>query len=235
MLGIASIMLVPGLAMSDNARTYKVTISNLTPGQAFTPPVLVTHTRRTGIFSLGEAASSEIQAIAENGNNMPLLTALAGDVQVHQVVEGTAPLVPANDPGGTAFESSATFIIEAGHRATYLSFASMLICTNDGFTGLDTVRLPSRSKTVYSVAYDARTESNTENFSDMVPPCQGLIGTPSDDIGTGESNPLIAEDGVVIPHVGIFGGMDLIPQVHDWSDPVAKIVITRVRHDDDGY
>ena len=154
-VGIASILLVPGLAKSEEGRTFKVTITNLTPGQAFTPPVLLTHSEETGIFTLGEEASSEIQAIAENGNNEPLVTAVTGDVDVHAVVEGTAPLVPANDPAVTGFESSATFMITTRGKAKFLSFASMLICTNDGFTGLDTIKLSKKKLTVFSVAYDA--------------------------------------------------------------------------------
>ena len=227
-VGIALILLVPGLAKSEMGSTYKVTITNLTPGQAFTPPVLVTHSSKTGIFTLGEAASSDIQAIAENGNNGPLLATLGVDVEVHEVVAGMAPLVPANNPGGTAFESSATFMITTRGKAKFLSFASMLICTNDGFTGLDTLKLPKKKMTVFSVAYDARTETNTEDFADIVPPCQGLIGVSSDDGGTGMTDPLLAEDGIIIPHVGIIGGDDLLPEVHGWSDPVAKIEIERM-------
>ncbi len=230
----ASILIFPEHARSEGGKTYKITITNLTAGQPFTPPVLLTHTKRTGIFTVGEAASEEIQAIAENGNSAPLQMALGVDVNVHQVVAGTAPLVPANNPGLTGFGSSATFEITAHGSARFLSFASMLICTNDGFTGLDSVRLPRHKTTVYSVAYDARTETNTEDFADIVPPCQGLIGVSSDDTGTGMSNPNLAEDGIIIPHAGINGGIDLFPEVHGWGDPVAKIVIERVRdkHDD---
>lgn len=227
---MALIFFIPELARSEGGKTYKVTITNLTAGQPFTPPVLVTHTRRTSIFTVGEPSSKQIQAIAENGNSEPLLTALGEDVHVHQVVQGMAPLVPANDPGGTGFGSSATYKITTHGRARYLSFASMLICTNDGFTGLDSIKLPNYRKTVYSVAYDARSETNTEDFADIVPPCQGLIGVTSDDAGTGMSNPMLAEVGIIIPHVGINGGIDLFPEVHGWSDPVAKIEIERVRH-----
>ena len=195
----------------------------------------MTHTSKTGIFHVGEAASEGIQQIAENGNGAPLLQALGEDTQVHDVVAGTAPLVPANNPGETGFDSSATFTITTRGKARYLSFASMLICTNDGFTGLDGIRLPSHKKTFYTAAYDARTEVNTEDFADIVPPCQGLIGVSSDDMGSGMSNPMLAEDGIVIPHAGINGGIDLFPEVHNWSDPVTKIEIERVRrhHDDD--
>lgn len=233
--GIALTLLVPELARADGGKTYRVTITNLTAGQPFSPPVLVTHSKRTDIFTVGEPASDEILAIAENGDNNPLLDALAGDPNVHQVVEGSAPLVPANNPVKTDFESSMTFEITARGRARFLSFANMLICTNDGFTGLDSIRLPSHSTTVYSAGYDARTEMNTEDFADIVPPCQGLIGVSSGDAGTGTSNPLLAETGVVIPHAGIVGGVDLLPQVHNWGDPVAKIEIERVRtyRDDD--
>ena len=167
-VGMTSILLVPGLVMSDSGKTYKVTISNLTSRQALTPPVLLTHSNKTGIFTLGEAASSDIQEIAENGNSVPLMATLGVDVEVHEVVAGMVPLVPANNPGGTGFASSETFTITTKGEAKLLSFASMLICTNDGFTGLDSIKLPDKKMTVFSVAYDARTETNTEDFADMV-------------------------------------------------------------------
>jgi len=228
-LGIALTLVAPQAAHSEGGRTYKVTITNLTAGQPITPPILVTHTSRTEIFSVGEVSSEGIRQIAENGNGAPLLEALSNDSQVHEVVAGMAPLVPANNPGETGFGSSETFTITAHGRARYLSFASMLICTNDGFTGLDSVSLPRNKKTVYARAYDARTEINTEDLADIVPPCQGLIGVSSEDMGTGMSNPVLAEDGIVIPHAGINGGVDLFPEVHGWGDPVVKIEIERMR------
>jgi hypothetical protein len=231
--GMASLFLLPQLAMSQGYGQYQVTITNLTAGQPFTPPVLVTHSDRTGVFALGQDASVELQSLAENGNNVPLVTALHSDVQVHDIVEGTEPLVPSNNPVGAPFQSTATFTITARGNARYLSLVSMLICTNDGFMGLDTIQLPYRSTTVYAMAYDARTERNTEDFADMVPPCQGLIGVTSDDMGTGTTNPLLEEKGTVIPHAGIHGGADLQPAVHNWGDPVAKIVIERMRNDRD--
>jgi len=228
--GVAITMLNPAPALSDNGSTYRVTITNLSAGQPLTPPILATHRWRTGFFTVGEYASEEIRAIAENGNGSLLLEALDNDPLVHQVVMGSEPLVPANDPGNTGFSSTASYEITAYGSAKFISFASMLICTNDGFTGLDTISLPKRKKTIFTVAYDARTETNTEDLGDIVPPCQGLIGVTSDAPGTGESNPRLAEDGIVIPHVGINGGVDLYPQVHGWSDPVTKIVIERIKY-----
>lgn len=208
--------------------TYRVTITNLTAGQPFTPPVVALHNSRTQIFSIGTSASEGVRSIAENGNSGPLLNALFSDANVGEVYEASAPLVPANNPGGTGFDSSVSFTVTAGRNVRRISFASMLICTNDGFTGINSVRLPRYKKTVLARAYETRTEENTEDFADIVPPCQGLIGVASDDSGTGASNPELAENGVVIPHAGIVGDNDLQSRVHDWADPVAKIVIERV-------
>ena len=107
----------------------------------------------------------------------------------------------------------------------------MLICTNDGFSGIDSLRLLKKigeSVTVHTAGYDAGTEINTEDFADLVPPCQALIGVMSDDPGTGMTNPALAETDVIRHHPGIQGGEDLIPGVHGWTDPVAEIVITRI-------
>lgn len=210
--------------------TYEVTITNLTPGQPITPPLLVTHGKDAGFFTVGEQASSEIQQLAENGNTQPLVEKLQKMSGVIDVVQGEAPLVPANDPGQTGLAYSETFQITTEGTSRYLSFASMLVCTNDGFTGVDSVKLPYYSqKTFYAMAYDARTEMNTEDFADLVPPCQGAIGISSDDEGTGESNPAIAENGIIIPHPGIMGKADLIPEIHDWENPVVKIDVVRVK------
>ncbi len=107
-----------GASQASGARggeegTFQVTITNLTSGQPLTPPVLVTHSRETSVFSVGDATSMELQQIAENGNNSPLVGALLADPNVHDVVEGSAPLVPANNPGGTPFDSSVVLPITA--------------------------------------------------------------------------------------------------------------------------
>ena len=106
--------------------------------------------------------------------------------------------------------------------------AAMLICTNDGFTGIDTLALPeSGSQTVETNGYDAGTENNTEDFAHMVPPCQGLVGVSSGEEGTGTSDPALAEGGVVSPHAGILGGIDdLTVADHGWIDPVARVTIS---------
>ncbi len=163
-VAVAGALVLSGSANAQET-TYSVTIENLTDGQPFTPPVLVAHSSEMDLFETGEAASNEIAQLAENGNGDPLV-ALANGAGA-TVVAHDAPVMPGE---------TATLSISA-ESGMYLSAAFMLICTNDGFSGVDSWMLPaSGSQTVETNAYDAGSEQNTEDFADIVPPCQGLIG-----------------------------------------------------------
>ena len=224
-VGILSIVAAAVLAFAaggaasaqTDTSTYTVTIENLTGGQPFTPPVVVAHTNQVDLFEVGQAAPAEIMAIAENGNNEPLVTLVSGSAAVMDHAAGDGPIMP----GESAMLS---VIAPAG---SLLSVVFMLICTNDGFSGVDSMVLPSSgSQTVDANSYDAGSEQNTEDFADIVPPCQGLIGVTSDDEGTGMSNPALAEGGVIAMHAGIQGGVDLTVADHGWTGPVARITVS---------
>ncbi len=206
---------------------FEVAVRNITSGQPFTPPLVATHNDNVDMFSVGYKASNGIQQIAENGNLGPLMDVLNGSGDVADVVVAVAGDPPPVMPGQTV-----KFTITTTPGKHYISFASMLICTNDGFTGVDSKMLPRNVGDYVSSTlrgYDAGTEINTEDFADIVPPCQPLVGISSDDDGTGESNPALAENGVIKHHAGVKGGDDLVPSVHGWSDPVGKVRVRRIR------
>jgi Spondin_N len=206
--------------------TYEVTITNLTnQGQPFTPPVVATHHKKVQVFQVGAAASIGVKEIAENGNLPPLVDALTANLDVSSV------MIAASNPPPLMGNQSVTIQIQAEPRAKHLSMVAMLLCTNDGFTGVDAMRLPQHigeSITAYADGYDAGTEINTEDFADIVPPCPMLSGVPSSDPGTGTSNPALAENGVIQHHPNIQGGNDLQPEVHGWAAPVARITVKRI-------
>lgn len=211
---------------ASDMRTYEVTVANLTGGQPLTPPLAVTHRRAIDLFEVGEPASYGVKEIAENGNLSPLVSTLEGSRHVSDLVIAVAGDPPPVLPGG-----SVTFSIAAEKGAQFLSFVSMLICTNDGFTGLDSKKLPERvgDQLVYETAgYDAGTEINTEDFADIVPPCPPLTGVASMDPGSGMSDPTLAENGVIRHHPGVSGGDDLQAGLHGWMDPVARVTIRRI-------
>lgn len=217
-------------ALAHRADAFEVTITNSTSGQPLTPPVVATHRGRNEVFRVGSKASFELKEIAENGNNGPLLADLGSDADVSQVLEGPGgPLVPAGKPGSAMFDDSTKFTIATDGGARRISFASMLICTNDGFTGVNSLRLPRRvgqSVSADTMGYDAGTEANTEDLRDIVPPCQGLIGVTGGP-GTGVSDPALAQNDVIRHHGGITGRRDLLPAVHGWdvNAPVAQITV----------
>ena len=223
---LISVLLVPVASADSGPRTYLVTVTNDTDGQPMTPPLASTHRSRAHIYKVGTDASYGVMQIAENGNLDPAYAERTSNARVFDTVIGfpdpdaPGPLLP----GGTT-----TFEISSKRGVNWFSFVSMLVCTNDGFTGVN-VRLP---KTVGDTvgadlrAYDAGTEANTENFSDLVPPCGGI---PM--VGTGMSNANLAQMGVIHAHAGVTGsgseGLygNLDPAVHGWTD-IGTITIER--------
>jgi len=213
-----------------DVRTYRVTVTNLTRGQPFTPPAVALHQPSVEVFSVGEPANEATQELAENGNLDPLSSLISETDAIRGSAVGDQPLVPEDDPGETDLPYFTELEISADASATKLTFISMLIATNDGIVGLDTVDLPeevNESKTLYANGYDVGTEENTELFADMVPEAETLIdgGEPE---GTEESNPDIAEDEVIRPHEGITGDGDLDPEVYDWREPAAVVQVERI-------
>jgi hypothetical protein len=204
-------------------RTYEVTITNLTAGQPLSPGVVVTHTRQASLFTRGSAASEGIRLIAETGSPSTALGELTGAAGVHEVVNTGAPIHRQGGPG----PSSLSLTVEASANANRLSLAVMLICTNDGFAGIGSVKLPGgfEPSTVYATAYDAGTEVNDEQSTSIVDPCGGIgpVALPAD----GDSR--TAEGGVVGMHAGIAGGASLDAALHGWTEPVARVTIRRIK------
>lgn len=202
---------------AERVRVFEIGVRNLTTGQLTTPFVAATHRRSGAIFRPGRSASPGLQALAENGGVPTLAAELEGTRRVGTVaVVGDGPI----PPGGSASTS-----VVVADRYARLSVAGMLICTNDGFGGVNSLRLPRHigdSVTVDGDAYDAGTEVNTELYADLVPPCDaaGMSGM---------SDPTLAENGVVRAHDGITAGGDLSQATHGWDDPVIEVTVTRIR------
>jgi hypothetical protein len=205
------------------AHRYEVTIRNLTTGQPFSPGVMVTHTSKTSFWREGEPASEGLRLIAEDGNQLPAVAELTGAPRIHDVVP--VPLPIGRIGGPSALPTSRTFTIEGRANANRLSIAVMLICTNDGFTGLSGVKLPGgfKPETHLVGAWDAGTEMNNEEFDQIVDPCTQIGPVLAPDDGNGR----VPTSGVIATHPNIQGVGDLDPDLHGWDFPVAEITIQR--------
>ena len=199
------------------APSYTVNFDNITTGQYVTPPNYAFHDSGAHIWQRGQFASPGVQAVAENGGVMALATELTANIDDAGIglsgVGAAAPISP-----GSSSE------VEVTTDAQRFSLVSMVICTNDGFAGLDSVGVPQvigNSRTYLVRAYDAGTEINTELRADLVP--APFCGEGD---GSTESNPELAENGRIRPHQTLQGVGDLDPSL-DWDGPVMRVTITR--------
>jgi len=221
----APAILIAGFASSaiaDNdrrAHEYQVTVTNLTKGQVFSPPVLATHKSSVALFALGSPASDGLVQVAENGYGTPLADSLDTLPQVFEAVAETQPIPPPTYP-----YDPVTFNISSRGRFDRFSMVSMLVNTNDAFLAVDNVRLPRRrgsSLSYHAVAYDAGSENNNQDCA--------FVPGPACPAGSGNDRDVSEAEGFVYIHNGVHQLGDLSPTKHDWKNPVAKVVITRLR------
>jgi hypothetical protein len=204
---------------------YRVTLENLTSGQVFSPGVAATHTKDASVWASGAAASEGIRLIAENGEEavaVAELTVVPGVFDVVDIAPPTNRVV-----GGAPLPNPQSFEITAAASTNRLSLAVMLICTNDGFTGLSGIKLPGgfRPEVRDVGAWDAGTEQNNERFDQIVDACTqaGPVTHPPD------GNGRVATSRVILPHPNLQGVGDLSVTLHGWSFPVARITVQRIR------
>lgn len=190
---------------------YKVTITNLTPGQPLAPIMVATHRPGFAFFEEGQPPSDELARLAEAGDGKPMAAKLAALPQVDEATVSTTGLT---FPG-----KSTSVMIVAKRPFSRLSVAAMLGATNDAFFAIKNVRLPLGKApiTYMAPAYDAGSETNDELASTVA----GLGGQGYSPNDSGE--------GFVHIHNGVHGIGDLVPATMDWRNPVAKITVMRVK------
>ncbi|MFD2165053.1 spondin domain-containing protein [Thalassotalea euphylliae] len=225
---IATATLLSAAAAPAMAQDLEITITNLTQGTYFTPIVATAHTGELALFNVGEAASPELQAMAEGGDISGLVSVLSGADA--DVVENPAS-------GLLAPAMSTTFEMMNSDGNDYLSLSAMILPTNDGFVGLNSWMIPEEAGTytAYLNAYDAGTEANNELVVEGSG-ASGVLGIPAAPggmAGTGGTGVTTEEANMTVHiHRGNLGDDDLTGgksdinnTVHRWLNPVAKITI----------
>jgi len=198
--------------------SYEVTVTNLTKGQVFSPPVAVSHGRDYSLFQLGQPASTALYTMAEDGmNGMIMAEALAHD-DVLDAASADGPLMPGH---------SVTLSVDGAFGRDQVTVAGMLVTTNDAFFAVRGVQVRGplfKNGFGYvkqlAWAYDAGSEYNSQECADIPgPPC----GNPGVRVTDNA-------EGYVYIHNGVSSGGDLDPAAHDWRGPVALVSIRVVRN-----
>lgn len=218
--GLLAMLIGPAAnAEGSDTRKYEVTITNLTPGQSFTPQLVATHKRKVSLFETGAPAGDALERLAEAGDTAPLTEMLLEnpyDVADVQTVPGLL------GPG-----QSVTVVVESSRYERFLSIAAMLIPTNDAFVAISGVALPRSSRTVTAVVYDAGTEANDQNCLNIPGPrCGGEGHSPGPNEGD-EGFVHVSSGFHSLPASNV--GEVLEPQAYDWRNPAARIVVRRIR------
>jgi len=226
---IGAVCLGTALAFPAAATDFSVRIVNLTHGIFFTPFLVAAHDDTTRLFTVGQPASTSLQAMAEGGD-------ISGLVDDLNTIGATLVANPA--AGMLAPGSSTTANLNTdGTSNTRLSVVAMLLPTNDAFAGLNAIEIPTEPGTYeYTVnAYDAGTEANDEIINGGgAPNVPGIPVAPGGDGGSGgnglsgpDSNNTVHIHRNVLGDTDLAGGSsDLDSRIHRWLNPVVRIIVT---------
>lgn len=208
---------------TDSSRQYEIRVVNATAGQPFSPLTLIAHSAQYHALMPGEAAGTELEQLAEGGNNQPLLTSLSGNNQVFGSLSGDGVVAPG------ASQTLTLTLTEADASAAYLTLLTMMVNTNDAVVAARSMALANlavdESWTLTAIAYDAGTEANSETAATIPGPAGGGEGynAQRDDVAdqvTVHPGVITADDGLVT---------SALAQAHRWDNPAARMTITRSR------
>ena len=194
-------------------KSYEVTVTNLTYAQPLSPIAVVLH-GDSAMWAVGGMASTSLEKLAEGGDN----TDFIAETSVLASVSGESALAPG--------ASSTLTVTTEDEMATHLSLVSMLVNTNDAFTGLTAMDLSSLTvdtpKTWTLGVYDAGTEANSELAGTIPGPADSGTGYDAirDDVDFVARHP-----GVVTMDDGL--STSVLTQAHRFDNPAIKLTITR--------
>lgn len=222
---ILSLLLSANLVFADKMKLYEVSITNVTKGQTFTPQLVATHKKSLSLFTLGQPASMPLELLAEGGDTEPLSDHIQNSPdQMGEVLTVDGLL----HPGQTT-----TFEIRGHHKHHFLSFAAMLLPTNDTFVALSTMKLPKKNSVSYSAAaYDAGTEKNDQNCAHIPGPHCGGAGEPHSEASDMDEGYVYIGNGFHdLGNEDEEGNVILGPLLYDWNNAVAVVTIKRINED----
>lgn len=201
--------------------SFDVTVSNLTNAQPLSPAAVIAHQDGYAFFSVGSPATAGLEEMAEGGDNAALLAEADADAAVIVTGSGAAPIGPA------ASDIVTIELLESELPGLRISVATMLVNTNDAFTGLNAMSVDAMavgdSISVRGNAYDAGTEAETETAATIPGPAGGGEGFNA--VRDDQADQVSMHSGVVSQNDG-FATSDLTEQ-HRFDNPVVQIRVER--------
>ena len=201
--------------------SFDVTVSNITNAQPLSPVAVIAHGAGYAVFSIGTPATLGLEELAEGGDNSALLAEASADGNVTSSESGAAPIGPAGS------ETISIQVLESNLPDTRISVSTMLVNTNDAFSGLNGLPVGGMavgdSVTVNGIAYDAGTEANTELAAEIPGPVAGGEGFNA--ARNDRADRVSMHPGVISRDDGL-ASSDLTNQ-HRFDNPVVRVRVER--------
>lgn len=202
--------------------SFDITVTNLTNAQPLSPVAAVAHDGDFRVFQLGEPASVGLEVLAEGGDNAQFISEAAAETGVLTTVSGEAPIGPAGS------ETLRISVSEDAADGLMLSIATMLVNTNDAFTGINAIGIGElaidESVTRRSIAYDAGTEADSEAAGTIPGPAVG--GEGFNELRDDNADRVSMHPGVISNEDGL--DTSVLSSQARFDNPVVEIRITRV-------
>ena len=223
---------------NGNTAVYTVQITNLTYSQPLSPAAIIMHEPGYYAFVEGQSASVELEQLAEGGDPSGIISTASTQVQFLDGVATSAPVGP------RSIGSEITMVVpDLDADNLRLTIATMLVDTNDAFTGLNAMDISNMavgdSKAFMAPSWDSGTEANLETADTMPGPAASAAG------GGGAAAGFNAARDDLFDRVRLHAGAvtnanasdasmeglstSILTEADRWDNPTAKILVTRTR------
>lgn len=200
---------------------YQISVTNVSNNQPLSPMAVVLHNAGYGAWTPGMAASTGLEALAEGGDGTNFLA--EADANDNVLVTGT---------GNGLIMPGASDTVELTTMTAdnlQLTVASMLVNTNDAFSGVAAHELGNLdvgdSLRIYAKSYDAGTEADSETAATIPGPAGGGTGEGFNSARDDSVNFVAIHSGVVTMADGLTSSA--LDESHRFNGPVSMISITR--------
>jgi hypothetical protein len=223
---------------NGNLAVYTVQLTNLTYSQPFSPAAIILHEPGYNVFIDGESASLGLEQLAEGGNPTDLL---AEALAATQYLDSTATEGATGPRSIGAMSTLVVPLLDVDDLR--ISFTTMLVDTNDAFTGLNAADISNmtvgQSMSFMSPTWDSGTEANTETASTMPGPAAGAAGGGGAPAGYDAARDDLFD--LVHFHRGVLTNANaddaskeglstsVLTEADRWENPTARIIVTRTR------
>lgn len=195
--------------------SYTVTLTNLTYAQPLSPVGVVLHAD-SKMWMVGQKSSVALEKLAEGGDNTDFIS----DSAALAAISGDGVILPGTE--------TSIAVSTNDRNATFFTAATMLVNTNDAFsglTGVDISTMAINDTMSWNLAvYDAGTEANTEMMGSIPGPADGGIGF---DEARDDVDFVAYHSGVVSQDDGL--STSVLTQAHRFDNPAIKLSITRTK------